>query len=76
MRSVEAIAASEHGVSDAYAIQAGREVRVIVEPDVIGDEEARQLARTIRRRIENELNYPGSIEITVIREQRYKEMAV
>jgi len=76
VRSIEAIAASEHGVSDAYAIQAGREVRVIVEPDVIGDEEARQLARTIRRRIENELNYPGSIEITVIREQRYKEMAV
>lgn len=76
IRSIEEIAASEHGVSDAYAIQAGREVRVIVEPDVIGDEEARQLARTIRRRIENELNYPGSIEITVIREQRYKEMAV
>ncbi|PXA05405.1 ribonuclease Y [Coraliomargarita sinensis] len=76
VRSIEEIAAAEHGVSEAYAIQAGREVRVIVEPDVIGDEEARQLARTISRRIENELNYPGSIEITVIREQRYKEMAV
>lgn len=76
VRSIEEIAASEHGVSEAYAIQAGREVRVIVEPDVIGDEEARQLARTISRRIENELNYPGSIEITVIREQRYSETAV
>ncbi len=76
VRSIEEIAAAEHGVSEAYAIQAGRELRVIVEPDVIGDEEARQLARTISRRIENELNYPGTIEITVIREQRYKELAV
>lgn len=76
VRSIEEIAAAEHGVSEAYAIQAGREVRVIVEPDIIGDEEARQLARTISRRIENELNYPGTIEITVIREQRYKELAV
>lgn len=76
VRSIEEIAAAEHGVSEAYAIQAGREVRVIVEPDVIGDEEARQLARRISRRIENELNYPGSIEITVIREQRFKELAV
>jgi ribonuclease Y len=76
VRSIEEIAAAEHGVSEAYAIQAGREVRVIVQPEVIGDEEARQLARTISRRIENELNYPGSIEITVIREQRYTELAV
>lgn len=76
VRSIEEIAAKQHGVSEAYAIQAGRELRVIVEPEVIGDEEARQLARTIRQRIENELNYPGSIEITVIREQRYKEIAV
>jgi len=76
VRSIEEIAASQHGVSEAYAIQAGREVRVIVEPEVLGDEEARQLARTIRQRIENELNFPGSIEITVIREQRYTETAV
>lgn len=76
VRSIEEIAATQHGVSEAYAIQAGRELRVIVEPELIGDEEARQLARTIRQRIENELNYPGSIEITVIREQRYKELAV
>lgn len=76
VRSIEQIAAAQHGVSEAYAIQAGREVRVIVEPEVLGDKEARQLARTIRQRIENELNYPGSIEITVIREQRYKEIAV
>jgi ribonuclease Y len=76
VRSIEEIAAAENGVSDAYAVQAGREVRVIVEPEVIGDEEARQLARKIRSRIEDELNYPGTVEITVIREQRYTETAV
>jgi len=76
VRSIEEIALKQHGVSDAYAIQAGREVRVIVEPEVIGDEEARQIARKIRVSIEDELNYPGSIEITVIREQRFSETAV
>ncbi len=76
VRSIEEIALKQHGVSDAYAIQAGREVRVIVEPEVIGDEEARQIARKIRASIEDELNYPGSIEITVIREQRFSETAV
>lgn len=76
VRSIEEIAAGERGVSEAYAVQAGREVRVIVEPEVIGDDEARQLARKIRSRIEEELNYPGSVEITVIREQRFTETAV
>ncbi len=76
VRSIEEIARSEHGVSDAYALQAGREVRVIVEPEKVGDEEARQIARRVRRRIENELHYPGSIQITVIREQRFSETAV
>lgn len=76
VRSIEEIAAALPGVSEAYAVQAGREVRVIVEPEVVNDEEARQLARTIRQRIEEQLNYPGSVEITVIREQRYSETAV
>jgi ribonuclease Y len=76
VRSIEEIAASLPGVSEAYAVQAGREVRVIVEPQVVNDEEAKQLARTIRKRIEEQLNYPGSVEITVIREQRYTEIAV
>lgn len=76
VRSIEETAAGERGVSEAYAVQAGREVRVIVEPEVIGDDEARQLARKIRSRIEEELNYPGSVEITVIREQRFTETAV
>ncbi|MDQ8195556.1 ribonuclease Y [Coraliomargarita sp. SDUM461004] len=76
VRSIEDIAAAQAGVSEAYAVQAGREVRVIVEPEIVNDEEARQLARTIRQRIEEQLNYPGTVEITVIREQRFSETAV
>jgi ribonuclease Y len=76
VRSIEEIAAALPGVSEAYAVQAGREVRVIVEPEIVDDEEAGQLARTIRQRIEAQLNYPGTIEITVIREKRYSETAL
>lgn len=76
VRSIEEIAAAEHGVREAYAVQAGREVRVIVAPDLIDDEGACKLARTIRKRIEDQLNYPGTVDITVIREQRYSETAV
>lgn len=76
VRTIEDIAKSLGGVTEAYAIQAGREVRVIVEPEQVSDEEARQIARKIRNRIEEELNYPGSIEITVIRERRFSETAV
>lgn len=76
VRSIEEIAAALPGVSEAYAVQAGREVRVIVEPEVLDDEGARQLARIIRQKIEEQLNYPGTVEITVIREQRYTETAV
>ncbi|TVP79573.1 MAG: ribonuclease Y [Puniceicoccaceae bacterium] len=76
VRSIEEIAAAEHGVVEAYAVQAGREVRVIVAPELVDDDGARQLARRIRQRIEDQLNYPGTVEITVIREQRYSETAV
>ena len=76
VRSIEEIAQKQKGVSEAYAIQAGREVRVIVEPDKVDDQEAKKLARRIRQRIEAELNYPGSVEITVIRETRFTETAV
>ena len=76
VRSIEAIAAEQEGVVEAYAVQAGREVRVIVEPEKISDEGARKLARSIRMKIEEQLNYPGTVEITVIREQRYTETAV
>lgn len=76
VRSIEGIAKEQSGVSDAYAIQAGREVRVIVEPLKVDEDEARKIALRIRERIEDELNYPGAIEITVIREQRFSETAV
>ena len=76
VRTIEDIAKEQHGVEDAYAIQAGKELRVIVKPEDVDEEETRQIARRIRLRIENELTYPGAIEITVIREQRFNETAV
>jgi ribonuclease Y len=63
------------GVRDAYAIQAGREIRVIAQPDQLDDAKAAGLARNIRRRIEDELQYPGTIRVTVVREQRFQETA-
>ena len=75
VRSLENLAKEIPGVLEAYAVQAGREIRVIVAPEVLGDEAARVLARDLRRRIEDELHYPGSIRVTVIREQRFTESA-
>ena len=75
VRSLEDVARAFPGVTEAYAVQAGREVRVIVAPERITDMDARQLAQDLRRRIEDELQYPGSIKITVIRESRYSEVA-
>jgi len=75
VRSLEAIARDLPGVAEAYAVQAGREIRVIVEPERLDDTDARRLARKIRRRIEEELNYPGSIRVTVVRERRFVETA-
>ncbi|NBD38170.1 MAG: ribonuclease Y [Verrucomicrobia bacterium] len=75
VRSLEAIASGMEGVAEAYAIQAGREIRVIVEPDKISDKESARLARDLRRRIEDELQYPGTIRVTVIRETRAQETA-
>jgi ribonuclease Y len=67
VRSLEEIAQSMKGVTEAYAIQAGREIRVIVSPDSVTEPDAALLARKIRRRIEDELQYPGTIRVTVIR---------
>ena len=53
----------------------GKEIRIIVEPDRMDDQEARRLARQVRRRIEEELQYPGTIKVTVIRESRFVETA-
>ena len=75
LERLEKLATSMDGVQSAYAIQAGREIRVIVKPDVVTDERAALLAREIRQRIEDELQYPSTIKITVIREQRYTETA-
>lgn len=75
LERLEQIAIGMPGVQEAYAIQAGREIRVIVSPGEANDEDARKLARTIRTRIEEELQYPSVIKVTVIREQRYSETA-
>jgi ribonuclease Y len=75
VRSLEEIAVAMDGVTEAYAIQAGREIRVIVSPDRISEADAPFLARKIRRKIEDELQYPGTIRVTVIREQRFSETA-
>lgn len=73
--NLEELAKSFDGVRDAYALRAGRELRVIVSPEHINDETAARLAREVRQRIEEEFTYPGNIRITVIREQRYTETA-
>jgi len=72
---LEKLALSIDGVRDAYAILAGREVRVVVRPDEVSDDDAAGIARDLRRRIEDELQYPSTIKVTVIREQRFVETA-
>jgi ribonuclease Y len=73
---LEHLAASMEGVQQAFAIQAGREVRVVVNPQAVTDEQAGELAKKLRRKIEEELQYPSTIKITVIREQRFSETAM
>jgi ribonuclease Y len=73
---LEHLAASMEGVQQAYAIQAGREVRVVVNPQAVTDDQAADLAKKLRRKIEEELQYPSTIKITVIREQRFSETAM
>ena len=70
IRKLEEIASSFEGVSRSYAIQAGREVRIIVESAIVSDEDSEKLAYDIARRIEKEQEYPGRIKVTVIREVR------
>ncbi len=72
---LESIASSFRGVAKAFAIQAGREIRVLVEPSKIDDNEAMQMARNISRQVEQELQYPGQIKVTVVRETRCIEYA-
>ena len=72
---LEAIAVSFQGVDKAYAIQAGREIRVFVKPEEIDDLTSHKLAKEIAKKIETELNYPGEIKVNVIRESRVIEYA-
>jgi ribonuclease Y len=70
LEKLEGIADSFQGVSKSFALQAGREIRIMVESDHVSDEETVWLSKDIARRIENELEYPGQIKVTVIRETR------
>ncbi|HMP67383.1 MAG TPA: ribonuclease Y [Candidatus Paceibacterota bacterium] len=72
---LEVVADSFPGVEKSYAIQAGREIRIFVKPEIISDLEAKNMAKNIAKKIEEDLNYPGEIKITVIRENRITEYA-
>ncbi len=75
LERLEKLAVSVEGVHHAYAIQAGREVRVVVNPQSVTDEQAHAIAKEIRQRIETQLQYPSTIKVTVIREARFTETA-
>jgi len=75
LEKLEGIAESFKGVSRSFALQAGREIRIMVESDQVSDEQAVWLSRDIARRIEGELDYPGQIKVTVIRETRAVDYA-
>jgi ribonucrease Y len=75
LEELESIATREEGIDKAYAIQAGREIRVFVEPDKLNDIESHKKAQLIAKNIEQELKYPGEIKVTVIRENRIVEYA-
>jgi len=75
IEKIEEIASSFHGVEKAFALSAGRELRVLVNHEAVSDEETGVLAREIARRIENEVSYPGVVKVVVIRELRKEEVA-
>lgn len=75
LENLEKIATSFDGIDSAFAIQAGREVRVMVKPEKVSDEQAQVLARDIAKKIESEMEYPGQIKINVIRESRFFDTA-
>ena len=75
LHRLEEIALAKPGVEKVFAMQAGRDVRVMVLPDVVDDIEAQVLARDIAKQFEEELTYPGQIKVTVIRESRATETA-
>ena len=75
LKKLEEIANSYEGIKQSFAVSAGREVRVIVQPNVFDDVASSKLARDIAKRIEDELEYPGQIRVTVVREVRVTEIA-
>ena len=75
LEKIENIVKSFEGVQNAYAIQAGREVRVIVNPEQVSEEEAFLLSKEIAKRLEEEIDFPAQIKVTVIRETRYVSYA-
>ncbi|MGE5174040.1 MAG: ribonuclease Y [Betaproteobacteria bacterium] len=75
LEQLESAANSFKGVEKSYAIQAGREIRIIVKPEDLSDAHSAQLSRDIAKKIEQELSYPGQIKVTVVRESRYVEYA-
>ena len=75
LENLEHIAVSFPGVQSAYAVQAGREVRVLVQPDKVSDAQATLLAREIASRVEQDMEYPGQVQVTVVRESRAVEIA-
>ena len=75
LETLEALCNGFEGVESSYAVQAGREVRILVQPDKVGDDQVILLARSVAKKIENELDYPGQIKVSVIRESRATEYA-
>ena len=75
LENLEELSCSFEGVETAFAVQAGREVRIMVKPDQVDDDHLTLLARSITKKIEEELDYPGQIKVNVIRESRAVEYA-
>ena len=75
LEKLEEIANSFNGVEKCFAIQAGREIRIMVKPEVISDDQTITVAREIVKKIESELDYPGQIKVHVVRESRAIEYA-
>ncbi|MFN3740273.1 MAG: HDIG domain-containing metalloprotein, partial [Thermodesulfovibrionales bacterium] len=75
LKQLEEMAMSFKGVQACYAMQAGREIRIIVKPEELSDEECAMIARDLSRKIESQMSYPGQIKVTVIRETRYVDYA-
>ena len=75
LERLEEIATAHDGVEKVFAMQAGREIRVMVKPDRVDDIQAQVIARNVAKQVEDELTYPGQIRVTVVRESRATEFA-